>query len=240
MRASMTLISGLAAITTAAAQDSWSYDPSAGYTSTSSSEYYPTTTGYDTAWGSWSSSTTAYPVSTDSYDPSSWGSWASSTTAYPVTTGSYDPSTWGSWASSTTAYPVTTGSYDPSTWGAWPSGSTVCPPWTGGTAAPAYYTNLPDSVKSALPSWTGAPPSDYCLYTSWMQSYASCTSPVAAYPTTTLATSYPVGAQPTSAYGTYSGSSPVAPVATFTGAANANAVSFAVAGLAAAAAMVVA
>lgn len=214
----MTLISGLAAVTTAAAQSTWgSYDPSAVYTSTSSS-YYSSTTSY-ASWGSWSSSSTEYPVSTEtSYDPSSWGTWASSTTAYPVTTGSYDPSTWGSWASS----------------------STVCPPWTGGTAAPAYYTNLPDSVKSALPSWTGAPPSDYCLYTSWMQSYASCTSPVAAYPTTTLATSYPVAAQPTSTYGTWSGSSPVAPVATFTGAANANAVSFAVAGLAAAAALVVA
>jgi hypothetical protein len=198
MRVSAIVFSGLAAVATATTS-SWGTDPaSAVYTSTSTST--SSSTSYYTTWSVWSSSssTTKSPVSTStSYDPT-WSVWSSSssTTKSPVSTStSYDP-TWSVWtSSSTTKSPVSTStSYDP-TWSAWTSSyttpkspvtTTACPAWTGGAAPPAYFTNLPASIKSALPSWTGAPPSDYCLYTSWMQSFSSCTAPAAA--ATTLAT----------------------------------------------------
>jgi hypothetical protein len=208
MRASTTLISGLAAVTTAAAStSSWGSDPKGAVTISS---YSSSTTSYSD-WSAWSSSSSTYDaVSTStSYDP--WTEWTSSSSTYDAvsTSTSYDP--WTEWTSSSTVKAAATSSYDPWTeWSSAAAATTACPPWTGGTAPPAYYTNLPESVKSALPSWTGAPPSDYCLYTSWMQSFSSCTSP-AAYPTTLATTSsYPAGAAKgtSAAYGTWTGSSP--------------------------------
>ena len=55
-----------------------------------------------------------------------------------------------------------------------PWASTPCPAWTGGHSPPAYLTALPSSIQAELPAWTGAPPSDWCSYTSWMMSYTSC------------------------------------------------------------------
>ena len=55
-----------------------------------------------------------------------------------------------------------------------PSTSTPCPAWTGGHSPPAYLTALPSSIQAELPAWTGAPPPDWCSYTSWMMSYTSC------------------------------------------------------------------
>jgi hypothetical protein len=197
MRVSAILVSGLAAVATATTSSStWGSDPySAVSTSSSSSSSSSSSTSYS-GWGysSSSSSSTKSPVSTStssysysSYDPT-WSAWttSSSTTKSPVSTStssSYDPS-WSAWttSSSTTKSPVSTSTT---------SSTTVCPMWTGGTAAPAYYTNLPASIKSALPSWTGAPPSDYCFYTSWMESFSSCTAPVSPAATTLTGSYYP-------------------------------------------------
>lgn len=197
MRTSTIVISGLAAAASATTTSTWGYS-----TSTSSSS----SSSYDPTWsGSWSSTTSEAAVSTSSsydpwsvwsssstssYDPS-WSAWTSSSTTKAAVSTSYDP-TWSAWTTSST---TVSASYDPS-WSAWGSSSTKaaaasttpCPAWTGGAAPPAYYTNLPDSIKSALPSWTGAPPSDYCYYTSWMQSFSSCTAPAVVSPTTFAST----------------------------------------------------
>jgi chitinase len=199
MRTSAIVISGLAAVasatttswgysTTTSSSSSSSYDPTwsgSWSTSTTAKAAVSTSSSYD-PWSAWTSSTTTKAAVSTSYDPT-WSAWSSSTTTEAAVSTSYDP-TWSAWSSSSTA------SYDP-TWTAWGSGSTAaaaettpCPAWTGGTAPPAYYTNLPDSVKSALPSWTGAPPSDYCYYTSWMQSFSSCTAPAVVSPTTFAST----------------------------------------------------
>ena len=186
-------MSGLAAVASATTT-SWGYSTSTSSSSSSSS--------YDPTWsGSWSSTTEAAVSTSTSYDP--WSAWTSSSTS---TSSSYDP-TWSAWISSSTAEAAVTTSYDP-TWSAWSSSSTSydpswsawsstpaaaaettpCPVWTGGATPPAYYTNLPASIKSALPSWTGAPPSDYCYYTEWMESFSSCTAPAVVSPTTFAST----------------------------------------------------
>jgi hypothetical protein len=201
MRTSAIVISGLAAVASATTTSTWgystttssssSYDPTWSTSSTTTKAAVSTSSSYD-PWSAWtSSSTTKAAVSTSSsYDPS-WSAWTSSSTTKAAASASYDP-TWSVWTSTTKAAVST--SYDP-TWSAWGSGSTAaaaattpCPVWTGGTAPPAYYTNLPASIKSALPSWTGAPPSDYCYYTSWMQSFSSCTAPAVVSPTTFAST----------------------------------------------------
>jgi len=238
-------ISGLAAVASATTS-TWGYTISTS-SSSSSSSYDPTWSG---AWSSTSSTTTKAAVSTSSsYDPS-WSAWTSTSTS----TSSYDP-TWSAWTSTSTstsydptwsAWTSTSTSYDP-TWSAWSSSyttpvaaTTPCPVWTGGSAPPAYYTNLPASIKSALPSWTGAPPADYCYYTSWMQSFSSCTAPAVVSPTTFASTAAKATGT-ASPYGTsWSNTTGVAPIATFKGAANVNAASYAVAGLAAIAALVMA
>jgi hypothetical protein len=68
--------------------------------------------------------------------------------------------------------------------------ATPCPAWTGGHRPPAYLTNLPLSVQAELPSWTGAPPSDWCSATAWMQSYVSCATVYESCKPTTTATSW--------------------------------------------------
>jgi hypothetical protein len=185
------LISGLAAVASATTS-TWGYTTSTS-SSSSSSSYDPTWSG---AWTSSSTTTKAAVSTSSSYDPS-WSAWTSTSTS---TSTSYDP-TWSAWTSTSTSYDPTwsawtstSTSYDP-TWSAWGSSyttpvaaTTPCPAWTSGTAPPAYYTNLPASIKSALPSWTGAPPSDYCYYTSWMQSFSSCTAPAVVSPTTFAST----------------------------------------------------
>ena len=192
MRASaVTLISGLAAVASATTS-TWGYTTSTS--SSSSSSYDPTWSG---AWSTSSTTSKAAVSTSTSYDPS-WSVWTSTSTST-----SYDP-TWSAWTSTSTSTPydptwsawtsTSTSSYDPS-WSAWGSSyttpvaaTTPCPVWTGGATPPAYYTNLPDSIKSALPSWTGAPPSDYCHYTSWMQSFSSCSAPAVVSPTTFAST----------------------------------------------------
>jgi hypothetical protein len=185
-----TLFAGLAAVasattstwgytTSTSSSSSSSYDPTwsgAWTTSTTSKAAVSTSTSYDPSWSVWTSTST----SSSSYDPT-WSAWTSTSTST-----SYDP-TWSAWTSTST-------SYDP-TWSAWGSSyttpvaaTTPCPVWTGGATPPAYYTNLPASIKSALPSWTGAPPSDYCYYTSWMQSFSSCSAPAVVSPTTWAST----------------------------------------------------
>ena len=190
MRTSTIVISSLAAVasatpawetsTSTSSSSSSSYDPtwSESWSSTTSKAAVSTSSSYD-PWSAWTSSSTT----SSSYDP--WSAWTSSSTTKAAVSTSYDP-TWSAWSSSST-------SYDPS-WSAWSSTpaaaaeTTPCPVWTGGATPPAYYTNLPASIKSALPSWTGAPPSDYCHYTAWMQSFSSCTAPAVVSPTTFAST----------------------------------------------------
>jgi len=113
-----------------------------------------------------------------------------------------------------------------------PVSSVSCPVYHS-TEAPAWFSGLPASVLSSIKAeWSDAPPADWCYYTYSASSLITAT-PVVTY------TSKPVSpASTTSAVWSYSGN-PVAP-ATFTGAANANTGSFALAGLAAAAALVMA
>ncbi|OAP59482.1 hypothetical protein AYL99_06780 [Fonsecaea erecta] len=212
----------------------------------------------DPTWGDWSvtaSTTSSKPVSaTGAWDPSgTWADWSSvsSTSSKPVSaTGAWDPSgTWADWSSASTTTPVT------------PVSATTAPcgSYTA-TTPPAWFSLLPtDQLSSIQAQWTGAPPSDWCYWTYSTGSLKTTATPVAATnsatwgpgspsgtwtsvaaaSTGTGAWSSPVAAASTGVW-SYSGS-PVAPaVATFTGAANANTGSFALAGLAAAAVLVMA
>ncbi|KIX96967.1 uncharacterized protein Z520_07081 [Fonsecaea multimorphosa CBS 102226] len=221
-------------------------------------------------WSSVTASTTSSvpvgpaskPTGGASWDPSgTWADWssASSSSSTPVgpaskPTGgaSWDPSgTWADWSSATTTTPVT------------PVSATTTAPCGSYTATtpPAWFSLLPtDQLSSIQAQWTGAPPSDWCYWTystgsltttatpvaatsTWPAGSPSggWSSPVAAASTGTGAWSSPVAAASTGVW-SYSGSAtPVQPaVATFTGAANANTGSFALAGLAAAAVLVMA
>ncbi|KIW35413.1 uncharacterized protein PV07_02110 [Cladophialophora immunda] len=211
--------------------------------------------GSDPTWGDWSvtaSTTSSVPVSaaSSSWDPSgTWADWSSvsSTSSKPVSaaSGTWDP-TWSDWSASTTASPVSATSTAP------------CGSYTA-TTPPAWFSLLPtDQLSSIQAQWTGAPPSDWCYWTYSTGSLKTTATPVsattvawgspsgtwssvAAASTGTGSWSSPVAAASTGVW-SYSGSStPVAPaVATFTGAANANTGSFALAGLAAAAVLVMA
>jgi len=205
-------------------------------------------------WGDWTTTTSSKPVSpvstSTSYDPT-WGDWTStsSTPVAPVSTSTSSEMTWGDWTStvtsSTPVAPVST------------SSSAACPSYTA-TTPPAWFSLLPTSVVSSISAaWTGAPPADWCYWTYSTSSVVSTTStpvspastsstPVAPVETTTPywpagTSSTPVAAASTGtgAVWSYSPSSPVSP-ATYTGAASANAGSFALAGLVAAAAVVMA
>jgi len=149
-----------------------------------------------------------------------WSDWvsASTTTTKPVkpatTTSVYDP-TWSDWESTTTTTkpvsPATTSSYDPS-WSDWESTTSSKPvsPVTTSTYDPTWS------------DWEGS-------------TWATSATPVK--PASTTSTWTPVAAASTG-IASYTGA-PVSP-ATYTGAANVNAGSFALAGLAAAAALVIA
>ncbi|KAJ9642148.1 uncharacterized protein PV06_03281 [Exophiala oligosperma] len=202
------------------------------------------------AWDDWTSTTTTTkpvaPVSTSS-DPA-WADWTSTTTTSkpvsPISTTSSSEGAWGDWttitSSSVPVSPVSTS-------------SAACPSYTA-TTPPAWFSLLPTEVLSSISAaWTGAPPADWCYYTYSTSSVATSpvaptSIPVAPISTKTGSPYWPAG--PTSetpvapaSTGTgvwsYTPSSPVSP-ATFTGAASANAGSFAFAGLVAAAAVVMA
>jgi len=199
---------------------------------------------WDPTWSDWndgSSKSTTKPVSPASTSSSSWdatwsdwsdGSSTSSKPVSPATTSSVYGNTWSDWASTTTGTPVSPA-----------SGSAACGSYTA-TAPPAWFSLLPtDSLSSLQAQWTGAPPSDWCYYTYSASSLITAT-PVAASTTAYGSgawSSAPVAAASTGIW-SYSGSAtPVKPaVATYTGAANVNTGSFALAGLAAAAALVMA
>src|SRR5277367_4389331 len=84
-----------------------------------------------------------------------------------------------------------------------------CPAWIGGHRPPAYLTNLPLSVQAELPTWTGAPPPDWCSATAWMKSYVSCATVYASCSaktaTTTYPTTSPTGNATTTGYATTTG-----------------------------------
>ncbi|OAL34690.1 hypothetical protein AYO20_06107 [Fonsecaea nubica] len=201
--------------------------------------------GADQTWGDWSAATTTSskpvdPVSTDSH---TWGDWtsASSTSSKPVDPVSTDSHTWGDWTTTTTSAPVA------------PTTTAACGQYTA-TTPPAWFSLLPsDQLSSIEAQWTGAPPADWCYWTYSTGSLSTTATPVApasdvpspwssvAPAAGTGAPAAPVSPESTGVW-SYSGSAtPVAPaVATFTGAANANTGSFALAGLAAAAVLVMA
>ncbi|KIX06542.1 uncharacterized protein Z518_04518 [Rhinocladiella mackenziei CBS 650.93] len=203
--------------------------------------YKPAPTSVDDyTWGDWTSTTTTTtpvePVSTTTYDPT-WGDWTSTTTTTTtpveaVSTSTTWVGTWGDWTSTTTPVsPVTT------------SSSAACGSYTA-TAPPAWFSLLPSSVLSSIEAkWTGAPPADWCYYTYSTSTLATSTpvAPASSTPYWPAGSSSPVAAASGTGTGvwSYTPSSPVSP-ATFTGAANANAGSLAIAGLAAAAALVIA
>jgi hypothetical protein len=217
---------------------------------------YRSHTGND--WENWSSTTSATPAAatTSSVEWGSWNPSASTKTPQSTATGS-----WGAWngasnnpvaaASATESWDAWNGaSGKPAaaasvtgSWGAWSSvaaSSTApsCPKYTE-TAPPAWMSNLPTPVLSSLAAqWTGAAaPSDWCYY-SYVQSISTVKTPVAS--------STPAAQSTWAAWST--GGSPVqgvaanttTPIATFKGAANANAGSFVLAGAAAVVALVLA
>merc|ERR1712029_946385 len=155
--------------------------------------------------------------------------------------------TWGDWTStvtsSTPVAPVST------------SSSALCPSYTA-TTPPAWFSLLPTSVISSISAaWTGAPPADWCYWTYSTSSISTTSTPVKPtastpvapvsetttpyWPAGTSSTPVAPASTGTGAVWSYSPSSPVSP-ATYTGAASANAGSFALAGLVAAAAVVMA
>ncbi|KAJ9498636.1 hypothetical protein LTR99_007913 [Exophiala xenobiotica] len=217
--------------------------------------YKPTSTAdadSTETWGDWTTTTTSSkpvsPISTSTSSDPTWGDWTStsSTPVAPVSTSTSSDPTWGDWTStvtsSTPVAPVST------------SSSALCPSYTA-TTPPAWFSLLPTSVISSISAeWTGAPPSDWCYWTYSTSSLSTSTpvspvstssTPVAPVSTSTApywpagTSSTPVAPASTGAVWSYTPSSPVSP-ATYTGAASANAGSFALAGLVAAAAVVMA
>lgn len=212
----------------------------------------------DFTWGEWDS------------DSESWDDWETSTmtsagsttitsvkkTTKPATATSTSTEVWGEWdpSSSTT-----------DEWGIWDSttatdststktkttgtvtsvkvsttNTAACPSYTA-TGPPEWFSLLPSDVLSSIAAkWTGAPPADWCYYTYSTSSISTSATPVAA----TSSPYYPITAStPVKATGTGAAKSSgtvTGPVAKWTGAANSNAGSMALAGLAAAAAIVLA
>lgn len=225
--ASTTSAHPVAATTSSGVWGSW--DPSA---STKTPQSAATS-----SWGAWNGASNT-PVAAASAT-GSWGAWNGASNT-PVAAASATGS-WGAW-NGASSKPVAAASVTGS-WGAWSSvaaSSTApsCPKYTD-TAPPSWMSNLPTSVLSSLAAqWTGtAAPADWCYY-SYVQSISTVKTPVAA--------STPAAQSTWAAWST--GGSPVQgvaatsakPIATYTGAANANAGSFVMAGAAAVVALALA
>jgi len=164
-----------------------------------------------------------------------WSDWdvSASTTSSkpvsPVSSGTWDP-TWSDWVSSTTTKPVkdatTSTAWDP-TWSDWVSSTSSVPVKPASTSS-VYDGTWSDWASASTLSTVTATPVSAAVTSYATGAWSSAVTPVAAASTTSAA------------WAAYSGAATGVSPATFTGAANANTGSFALAGLVAAAAMVMA